>query len=466
MLITTMFEKRNSRHSTFATVILVLVILVNNLTAYSQSIDLGIFEGSSNTLEIRMKSDYTVSGSLTLSNAVLTLRWSDPSVTFTTNYIYPFFLAPQGGVQTSGDYYYQVFAAVPFQPLGNDFVAGTERLLMSVTLTNGFCATIDIAEDAYAESVNGIPYLEVQGADRTGELYKPSLNLNSQPGSLSRDPANEIVFSGQNLGNMTLTNKYGDVLKWQKSWNDGNWMDITHTGINFTESLADYGVVAYRVEVQKAGCDVVYSNEVEIEVVGGNVWEGSVSSDWFDPFNWSKGVLPGQYLQAVIPSVGTQYPIVSAGAVATCYDLVFYLDAMLTINANAKLSVLNDLVGNTLTADEQIYILSDATGTGSIIHQGNAGAVKADIQRYLTGGWGAWDAGWHHLSSPVLNQAIADFETTGVGNGYDFYGWDQITDTWINYKGGNFENWNGGLTFNIGQSYLGSYETAFVTKSL
>ncbi len=445
---------------------LLMIFLSGNPSFISaQSIDMGLFEGSTNTVEVRMKTDYTIPGNLTLSAAIVTLRWTDPTVSFTTNYIFPFFLAPQGGVQSSGDYYYQVFAAVPFQPLGSDFVSGTERLLMSVTLTNGLCATIEIAEDAFAIANNAIPYIEVQGANRTGGLYKPSLNLNSQPGTLSRDPLEGIVYSGQSIGNLSLNDPYGNVLQWQKQLNDGNWTDIAHTGSSYSEAATDYGVMSYRVEVQKPGCDVVYSNEVDVTLIGGNVWEGSISADWFDPFNWSKGVVPAEYLQAIIPSVATQYPIINPGAVANCYDLVFYLDAMLTISANAKLDVLNLLSGNTLTEDYQVFIQSNAAGTGSLIHQGNYGGVKAEVQRYLTGGWGTWDAGWHHISSPVFNQPIADFETTGVGNGYDFYGWDQESDTWINYKGGSFEAWNGGFEFNLGQSYLISYEQASVSQS-
>jgi hypothetical protein len=111
-----------------------------------------------------------------------------------------------------------------------------------------------------------------------------------------------------------------------------------------------------------------------------------------------------------------------------------------------------------------LIIKSDASGTGSLIH--NTASVPATVERYLTGGWDGWDAGWHQLSSPVAAQPISAFETTGAGNDYDFYGWDEPTNMWMNYKAAGFEAWNGNSpNFNVGQGYLVSYEAANSTKT-
>jgi hypothetical protein len=84
--------------------------------------------------------------------------------------------------------------------------------------------------------------------------------------------------------------------------------------------------------------------------------------------------------------------------------------------------------------------------------------VEATVQRYITGGWGSWDAGWHQLSSPVAAQPISDFTTSGAGNDYDFYGWYEATNYWMNFKDPSFTGWNGGENFVPGRGYFASYE--------
>jgi hypothetical protein len=115
-----------------------------------------------------------------------------------------------------------------------------------------------------------------------------------------------------------------------------------------------------------------------------------------------------------------------------------------------------------MAGEEGLILQSDyftkngATHTASLIH--NTANVPATIQRHIAGGWGAWDEGWHLISSPVAAQAIGDFTTTGTGNDYDFYGWNETANTWMNYKDENFVAWNGSADFNPGQGYLISYE--------
>lgn len=104
-----------------------------------------------------------------------------------------------------------------------------------------------------------------------------------------------------------------------------------------------------------------------------------------------------------------------------------------------------------------LVIKSDASGTGSLIH--NTSGVAATIGRYVNGGWSSWDAGWHIISSPVASQAISGFTTSGANNGYDLYGWDEIQNLWINSKDASFPAWNGSAIFNKGKGYLVSYES-------
>ncbi|KAF0196257.1 MAG: hypothetical protein FD166_2559 [Bacteroidetes bacterium] len=134
----------------------------------------------------------------------------------------------------------------------------------------------------------------------------------------------------------------------------------------------------------------------------------------------------------------------------------------LTINTNETLTI-----GATkaLTVAGNLLIKSDATGTGSLIDNGTLTSANTTVERYVAGGWSTWNTGWHQISSPVSGQAITAFETTGAGNDYDFYGWDELTNVWFNYKDPGFSTWNSGTNFNIGQGYLISYEQTQTGKA-
>lgn len=109
----------------------------------------------------------------------------------------------------------------------------------------------------------------------------------------------------------------------------------------------------------------------------------------------------------------------------------------LIINASGKLNVasLNTLqVNGSLTnaaGNTGLLLLSDATGTASLIH--NTNNVPATVQRYISG---AAD-NWHLVSSPVQQQTVFEASnwtpvgTHGDGTGYDLYVWDEPTSCWI-----------------------------------
>lgn len=126
------------------------------------------------------------------------------------------------------------------------------------------------------------------------------------------------------------------------------------------------------------------------------------------------------------------------------------LSGSLTIASDQGLTV-NGAMTNAV-GDAGIYIESNATSTGSLIH--STASVPATVERYMTGGWSAWNTGWHQISSPVASQAISGFAT----GSYDFYGWDETSSLWMNYKAAGFSTWNGGINFNVGQGYLISYD--------
>lgn len=175
------------------------------------------------------------------------------------------------------------------------------------------------------------------------------------------------------------------------------------------------------------------------------------TGNWTNTSNWSNG-LPTGTTDVIINGN------VTVDDVVECNDMTVSPTGAVTVGAGPS---------NGLIVNGNFLIESNATGTGSFIGAAADYAIggTTTVQRYLTGGWDDWDAGWHQLSSPVAAQPIADFATTGSGNDYDFYGWSEPTATWMNYKAAGFSTWNGGTNFNVGQGYLVSYEAANTTQT-
>jgi hypothetical protein len=172
-------------------------------------------------------------------------------------------------------------------------------------------------------------------------------------------------------------------------------------------------------------------------------WDGSTSTDWTVYTNWTPEIVPIGVDNVLIPSGPTNQPAVtsSPASPALCNQLT--IAGTLTINAGKALTV-----NGTLTNNGTINILSTASGTGSLI-QHTAG-VTGNVQRYIAGWTGATNIalhGWHFLSSPVDMQAISTFHDANSGN--DFYKWDEITNYWINRKVAGFET-----EFAVGTGYL------------
>ncbi|KAF0200167.1 MAG: hypothetical protein FD170_3720 [Bacteroidetes bacterium] len=131
------------------------------------------------------------------------------------------------------------------------------------------------------------------------------------------------------------------------------------------------------------------------------------------------------------------------------------------INGNIELADDEILTVNNLTIDggNSFTIKSSLTGSGSLIVNG---IVSGDVtvERYIAAAtWGEGDDGWHLISSPVAAQSISgSWSPTGVDNNYDFYGWNESGNLWMNHKDAGFSTWNGGNNFNVGQGYMAAYQ--------
>lgn len=225
-------------------------------------------------------------------------------------------------------------------------------------------------------------------------------------------------------------------------------LTVNSTSKNVT-GLTPNTKYTYTVKAKSGSFESASSDE--IEVTTGKLVNSAKNGNWSDHDTWSSGAVPEA--KDAITIVGG-HTITQDANDASCSALTIQAGGKLIVSSGKHLTVSGDITNN--AGNVGLLLESDATGTASLIHS-NAG-VQATAERYLTGGWAAADGGWHLISSPVAAQAITAFTTSGDGNGYDFYGWDEPSNTWMNQKDGGFNDWNGSVNFVVGRGYMVSYE--------
>ncbi|MCD4732599.1 MAG: hypothetical protein K8R74_18515, partial [Bacteroidales bacterium] len=245
---------------------LLLFVFFTFNTIFANQIDIGIFESQTvpDQIEVKIRPDFNIQANETVTAILYTVRWDDPSISITTQYIYPFFVAPQGSPVEYNGYYYQVFAAVPMIAIPMN--ALEEYLVSSFTYTDGECANFEIIEDEWTQSNNGNVYLEFIGVEVTGIIYEPDVNFGSTGGFIS---GNDTISLGNSTGPLNLSLYNGNILTWQRKINDGDWSDIPGTtGLDvFEETPTGTGLWKYRVKVQYNSCPEVFSDSLELIVV-------------------------------------------------------------------------------------------------------------------------------------------------------------------------------------------------------
>ncbi|KMQ52932.1 Fibronectin type III domain protein [Chitinispirillum alkaliphilum] len=80
----------------------------------------------------------------------------------------------------------------------------------------------------------------------------------------------ELGFS---TDGMTLSGHVGDIIKWQKRFNEGSWIDIANTSTTYSETPPLAGNWDYRAVLQSAVCGVAFSEYRRIEVYPGGSGE-------------------------------------------------------------------------------------------------------------------------------------------------------------------------------------------------
>jgi hypothetical protein len=244
----------------------VLVSLITIHVAFAESIDIGIFESTTNSdqIDIRIRPDFNIAENQTITAILYTVRWDEPSVEISTQYIYPFFVSPQGTAIQFNDHYYQLFAAVPMISIAMN--ANSEYTVSSFTFTNGDCANFEIIEDDWTQGHNGNVYLEFLGEDVTGIIYEPIVEFGSNGGIVT---GGGTIQAGESTGNLLLSGQNGFVNFWQKRLDGDSWtiIDATAGLVTYNEVPSTTGVWEYRCAVQNDDCPEAYSQIAQVVVI-------------------------------------------------------------------------------------------------------------------------------------------------------------------------------------------------------
>lgn len=138
-------------------------------------IDLGFYEVECGMFEIRLRPTEDVDA--LLSQMQFTIKWPENTVEI-VDVESSFFVNQQGNTFTDGGFNYAVFIAVPDPDDGEElplqWTAGEEYVILTFNHDqSGDDIEINmfIADDAWADENNGLFYVELWGADITGEVY-------------------------------------------------------------------------------------------------------------------------------------------------------------------------------------------------------------------------------------------------------------------------------------------------------
>jgi len=199
-------------------------------------------------------------------------------------------------------------------------------------------------------------------------------------------------------------------------------------------------------------------------------WTGAVDNDWQTSGNWRTGQVPASTAKIGITADGiSNFPVITQSGIE-CADIKLKSGASVQINPLASLSVSGNLTN--ANGDAGILIKSDATGTGSLIH--NTSDVNATVERYIEAAdWVSWEDGWHFISSPVVSQTIntsSGFVTSGPpSDDFDLYAWFETDNAWVNFKNTTTSpTWSdvnsNSLNFLIGKGYMASYQVSDIKE--
>lgn len=219
----------------------------------------------------------------------------------------------------------------------------------------------------------------------------------------------------------------------------GNWTinpgAISGSGSSYTVNGLASGSYSFTV-TNSGGCISIASSSVNI-ITSSKVWNGSVSTNWFLPANWTPNNVPTASDCATIPNIGFS-PVISGPAVAYAYSITIPSGGNLEIASTGILEVTDFINVNTngifnIRNNGSLIQINNVSNTGNINMERTAFVDNAD---YVY--WSSPVAGFNsaNISTYSNNANLYKWIPTIPGNGVGEFGsWAYATETMILGKG-------------------------------
>ena len=174
--------------------------------------------------------------------------------------------------------------------------------------------------------------------------------------------------------------------------------------------------------------NAINGNRINIDDIAINdfiltTWTGYADTVWSNHNNWDFGV-PDTYLNVLIPTIpqgnSHNFPVITSTN-AHCNNITIDTGASLTINPNAALTVMGKV-----TALDTLIILSDETGSGSVITYGDFTGT-AHVYKYIFGSNKS-----NYVSTPISDATALVFDAALSNNTLEYLNeptalWTDIT---------------------------------------
>lgn len=182
-------------------------------------------------------------------------------------------------------------------------------------------------------------------------------------------------------------------------WYEGNGTTGPVVGTTPVISVCPASTTTYTAEVTYTLCNGATVKEIDtttVTVNRGKTWNGSMSSNWNIPNNWTPTGIPNGADCVFIPITANNPIISGAGYNALAGTLMIYNNATLTLNSNNNITVTDGITvqanGNFIVNNNANLVqISNATNLGNITYKRDASIRTLD---------------YVYWSSPVANQNI------------------------------------------------------------
>ena len=166
---------------------------------------------------------------------------------------------------TSGNYYDSLQTAI-----GCDSVYVLHLTVNPVylfTQTETICSNDFLIWRGNIYTVAGSYYDSLQTSSGCDSVYVLHLIVDPESVGGTLATGTSHICVNTSTSSMTLSGQTGNIVRWEKRLNGGIWYNISCTSTTYSETLSTSGVWDYRVLVQSANCDAVYSSTITITVL-------------------------------------------------------------------------------------------------------------------------------------------------------------------------------------------------------